>query len=204
LRVFGDLTRNWGAFVARGIAAILFGVAGFLWPGITLAALVILFAVYALVDGVFAILAAIRGQANAPWWALVLRGLFGIAAAAVAFFWPGVTAVALVFIIAAWAIATGIVEIVTAVRLRKLVEGEWLLGLAGALSILFGILLAANPGAGAIAVLWIICAYAIVFGILLVSLGFRLRALRREYETGEHHEREHRHEPPDREQRAAD
>lgn len=180
--MLGDLTKNWGAFVVRGIAAILFGIAGFLMPGITLAALVVLFGVYALVDGIFSIIAAVRGQARAPWWALVLRGIFGIAAAAVALLLPGLTAIALVYLIAAWAIASGIVELITAVRLRKLLEKEWLLAVAGVLSIIVGVFLAANPGAGALALLWLICGYAIVFGILLVALGFRLRSSSKEYE----------------------
>lgn len=199
--MFGELTRNWGAFVARGIVAILFGLTGFFMPGITLAALIVLFGVYVFLDGFFAIIAAVRGQSGETWWALVLRGILGIAAAAVTFFYPGITALALVFIIAAWAITGGIVEIVTAIRLRKQVEGEWLLGLVGALTILFGVLLAVNPGAGALALLWMICGYAIIVGCLLIGLGFRLRSVQRRYDKAIE-TRDRMGEPP--EQRAAD
>lgn len=209
--MFGDLTKNWGAFVVRGAFGVLFGLIGFLAPGITLAALIILFGAWALIDGIFAIVAAIRGQSRRPWWALVLRGIFGILAAAVAFLLPGITAVALVFVIAAWAIASGIVEIAAAIRLRKQIEGEWLLGLAGALSIALGVLLAANPGAGAIALLWLICSYAIIFGAVLIGLGLRLRSRQKEYErmTGGPPSEEPKAPPSgaapsEREQRAAD
>lgn len=202
--MFGDLTRNWGAFVARGIVAILFGLAGFLLPGITLTALVVLFGVFALADGILEIIAAVRGQSGAPWWVLVLRGILGIAAGAIALLWPGITAVALVFVIGFWAIASGIVEIIGAIRLRKVVEREWLLGLAGALSILFGVLIVMNPGAGALAVLWLICSYAIVLGILFIGLGLKLRSINREYERGERGTTGRTEAPPTGEQRAAD
>jgi len=202
--VSGDLTRNWGAFVGRGIVAILFGLCGFLLPGITLTALIVLFGAFALVDGILAIIAAVRAQAGAPWWALVLRGIFGIAAGAIALLWPGITAVALVFVIGFWAIASGIVEIIGAIRLRKVVEREWLLGLAGALSVLFGVLIVMNPGAGALAVLWLICTYAIVLGILFIWLGLKLRSINREVERGTRETTGRTEPPPSGEQRAAD
>jgi len=173
----GDLARNWWLVVLRGVLSILFGLIAFFMPGITLAALVVVFGAWAFVDGIFAIVSAVSGQGGRPWWGLVLRGFAGIVAGVLAFLWPGITAIVLLFVIAAWAIVGGVFEIVAAIRLRKQIEGEWLLGIAGALSVLFGILLLLNPGAGALAVLWMIGAYAIVFGIINIVLGFRLRNL---------------------------
>jgi uncharacterized membrane protein HdeD (DUF308 family) len=173
------LARNWWAIALRGLFAVLFGVAAFIWPGLTLTVLVILWGAYALVDGVFALVAAFRAaQMKMTWWPLVLNGLLGIAAGVVAFAWPGITALALLYLIAAWAILTGIVEIIAAVRLRHVISGEWLMGLAGLLSILVGVILIVAPGAGALAVVWTIGAYALIFGIVLIALGFRLRGLR--------------------------
>jgi uncharacterized membrane protein HdeD (DUF308 family) len=173
------LARNWWALALRGLFAVLFGLAVFIWPGLTLLALVALFAAYALVDGVFSLVAAVRAAGRqARWWPLLLEGVLGIAAGVVTFLWPNITALALLYLIAAWAIVTGVFEIVAAVRLRREIEGELLLGLAGLASVIFGILLILFPGAGALAVLWLIGAYAIGFGILLIFLGFRLRGMR--------------------------
>jgi uncharacterized membrane protein HdeD (DUF308 family) len=170
------LARNWWALVLRGLFAVLFGLAAFFWPGITLAALVLLFGAYALADGIFAIVAAITGaDRQTRWWALLLEGIAGILAATATVVWPGLTALALLYLIAAWAIVTGIFEIVAAVRLRREIEGEWLLGLSGMASVRFGLYVAAFPGPGALAVVWIIGAYALVAGILLIALGLRLR-----------------------------
>ena len=170
------LARNWGAIAVRGIAAILFGILAFVIPGLTLAVLVMLFGAYALIDGIFNIVAAIRRRANdPPWWALLLEGIVGVAAGVVTFAWPGLTAVTLLYIIAAWAIVTGVLEIVAAVRLRKHITGEWWLALSGALSIVFGGLIMAAPAAGALAIVLWIGAYAIVFGAILLALAFRLR-----------------------------
>ena len=133
------LARNWWALVLRGIFGVLFGITAFVWPGITLAVVMLLFGAYALVDGVFAIAAAVVGSRQSlPWWALLVEGLLGIAVGVFTFFWPGITELALIFLIAAWAVVTGIFEIVAAIRLRKEIRGEWLLALSGVLSILFG------------------------------------------------------------------
>jgi len=168
--------RNWWAVALRGIAAIVFGVLTFVLPGITVAALVLLFGAYAIVEGVFNVVAAVRGRrGEEPWWTLLLEGLVSIAAGVVAFAWPGLTALVLLYVIAAWAVITGVVEIVAAVRLRKEITGEWWLALSGALSVLFGVVLMIAPGAGALALVLWIGAYAIVFGVLLLGLALRLR-----------------------------
>ena len=177
------MTKYWWTFLVRGVFALLFGIAAFLWPGLTIAALVTLFGAFALVDGIFAVVSSIGGRSeNDRWWAHLLEGILGIGAGLVTFFWPGVTAVALLFIIAFWAMATGIFEIALAIRLRKEIEGEWALGLSGLLSVVFGMLLVARPGAGALAVVWVIGAYAILFSALLFVLAFRLRKLGRGFE----------------------
>jgi uncharacterized membrane protein HdeD (DUF308 family) len=169
---------SWWALVLRGIAAILFGVLAFVWPHITLTALVFLWGAYALVDGVFAIMAGIKTHSeNKRWWVLLLEGIISVIAGAVAFILPGMTALILLILIAAWSIVTGVFEIAAAIQLRKHVTGEWLMALAGILSVLFGVVLLINPLAGALAVVWLIGAYAIVFGVLLVGLGVRLRSL---------------------------
>jgi len=172
------LTRNWWMLVLRGVAALLFGILAFARPGITLGALVLLFGTYALIDGILSLIAAFSRRGDAPWWALLLEGLAGLAAAGAAFFAPGLTAVALLYLIACWAIVTGIMEIIAAIALRKQLTGEFFLVLSGVASILFGILLVARPGSGALAVVWLIGGYAIAFGFLLLVLGLRLRGLR--------------------------
>lgn len=170
------LARNWWALVLRGLFAILFGLAAFAWPGITLGALVLLYGAYALVDGTFAVAAAVVGRTRGlPWWAMLAEGLFGIAVGVVTFLWPGITLFVLLCLIAAWAVATGAFEIVAAVRLRKEIEGEWVLALSGVLSVLLGLGLIVAPGVWTLAVVWLLGAYAIAFGVLLLVLGFRLR-----------------------------
>jgi uncharacterized membrane protein HdeD (DUF308 family) len=172
------LARNWWALVLRGLAAILFGVLAFAWPGITLFVLVLFFGAYMLVDGIFAIVAAVRAAGEEDrWWLLLVQGILGVLAGLVAIFWPGLTALALLYFIAAWAIVTGIMEIVAAVRLRQEIEGEWALGLSGLLSVIFGVLLVVLPApAGLLSLVWLIGAYAVATGVLLVILAFRVRS----------------------------
>jgi uncharacterized membrane protein HdeD (DUF308 family) len=173
------MARKWWTLALRGLAAVLFGVAAFVVPQITLLFLVAMFGAYALVDGVFALVAAFsRDLDRRQWWALIAEGVAGVGIAVIAFAWPGVTAVTLVYLIAAWAVLTGVLEIIVAVRLRKEIEGEWLMALGGVLSIAFGALLAVHPVAGALSVVWLIGAYAVFFGALLIALGFRLRGRR--------------------------
>ena len=170
------LSRNWWLVALRGLAAIVFGVLAFVWPAITLWALVLLFGAYMLVDGIFAIVAAVRAAGReARWWLLLIEGVLGVLAGLVAAFWPGLTALALLYFIAAWAIVSGILEIAGAIRLRREI-GEWALGLSGALSLLFGVLLVVIPApAGLLSLVWLIGAYALAFGVLLLVLAFRLR-----------------------------
>jgi len=171
-----SLARNWWALLLRGFAAVLFGGLAFLIPGTTIYALVILFGAYAFVDGVFAIASAVRAaEAHERWWPFVIEGVIGLAIAAVTFFQPHITAFALYITIAVWAFLTGIFEIVAAVQLRKAIAGELLLIVSGVLSILFAALLVAFPQVGALTIVYIIGAYAVVFGVLMIGLAFRLR-----------------------------
>ena len=172
------LEKNWGWIALRGVAGVLFGVATIAMPGITLAVLVMLWGAYAAVDGVLATVAAFRVRDRGrPLWSLLMSGLLGIVAGVLTFRWPGVTALALLMTMAAWAFVIGVFQIVTAIRLRKVIEGEWALGISGVLSVIFGALMVISPGAGALAVLGIIAAYAVTFGGLLIVLGFRLKHL---------------------------
>jgi uncharacterized membrane protein HdeD (DUF308 family) len=166
------LAQHWWVLLLRGLLAIVFGLLTFANPGITIAVLVLFWGAYALVDGIFEVIAGIR----AKWGSLVLLGILGIAAGIVTFMWPGITALVLLYIIAFWAIVAGVVQIAAAIRLRKEVTGEWLWILSGVCTVVLGGLLIARPGAGAVSVVWLIASFAIAWGILLVMLSFRLKA----------------------------
>ena len=172
-------SRYWWAVALRGALAVAFGVVAWIWPDITVRALVLLFGFYALVDGLLALAALVVGgqlvRDRRGW--LLVEGIAGIAAGIVSFVWPGITTLVLLYLIAAWAIATGVLEVVAAVLLRRELRGEWLLAASGIISVLFGLFLVIRPGDGAIAVAWLIGLYAIIFGIALIALGFRLRQL---------------------------
>jgi len=170
-----DLARHWWVIALRGVAAVLFGVLAFVWPGITLAVLVLLFGAYALVDGVLGIVVAVRGGTDHR-LAMGLEGVVGVLAGLAAFVYPGLTALVLLYIIAFWAILTGVLEVVAAVRLRRVITNEWGLIIGGVLSVLFGIVLIASPGAGALAVVFLIGAYAVLFGVALLILSWGLRS----------------------------
>jgi len=173
--MLAELSRVWGAFLDKGLAAILFGVLALVWPAATLAVLVILFGAFALVNGVFLVIKAIRSwKARDDRWLLLIEGLLGIGIGVMTFVSPAVTAIALLFYIAAWSLATGIIEIVSGIRLRKEISGEIWWILSGVVSIIFAVLLMLFPGAGVLGVLWLISTYAIIFGVLLVMLSFRL------------------------------
>jgi len=173
----GILSRSWWALLLRGACAIAFGVLTWTQPGISLAALVLLFGAYVLADGVLGVWTAIAGRKDHEhWFALLLWGLVGIGVGFLTFQAPALTGLALLFYIAVWAIATGVLQIVAAIRLRKEIEGEWLLVLGGLASVVFGALLMARPGAGALALLWMIAAYAVIFGVIMVILAFKARS----------------------------
>jgi uncharacterized membrane protein HdeD (DUF308 family) len=173
-----DLANNWWVILLRGIVGVIFGVVAFVSPGATLLALVFIWGAYALVDGAFALyMTYLARRQQRRWWPYLLEGLAGIGAGVLSFVVPGITALALLYLIATWAIITGIVEIVAAIDLRKQIQNEWLLGLAGTLSIIFGIVVVFEPDAGALAVVWTVGAYALLFGITLIVLAFRVRAL---------------------------
>lgn len=172
------LTRYWWAVVLRGVVAVLFGLMALIWPEITVLALVALFGAFALVDGVLTLGTAIfddRAAGRRLW--LGVQGVAGIAAGVVTFAWPGVTTLVLLWLIAFWAVVTGVLEIVAAIRLRREIQGEWMLGLSGALSVLFGLLLMIWPASGALALVVLIGIYAIVGGVTLIGLGLRLRGV---------------------------
>jgi uncharacterized membrane protein HdeD (DUF308 family) len=169
------LAKNWWLVLLRGIAAIIFGVLAFVWPGLTLLTLILFYGAYVLVDGVLSIIAAVTGGAPAPRWWLAIVGVLGIVAGILTFLWPGITGLVLLFFIAGWAIAIGIFQIIGAIRLRKEIDNEWLLILSGIVSVLFGIGVLLVPGAGALALVWVIGLYAIVEGALYIGLAFRLK-----------------------------
>jgi uncharacterized membrane protein HdeD (DUF308 family) len=170
------LSRNWWVLLLRGLAAIAFGILTWLLPGISLVTLVLLFGAYTLVDGILGSWTAIAGRKeHEDWWVLLLWGLIGIGVGALTFLVPGITTLALLFYIAIWAIATGVLEIVAAIRLRKEIKNEWLLVFGGLVSIVFGAILMAQPVVGALALLWLIATFAVLFGLLLVLLAFKVR-----------------------------
>lgn len=171
------LHRSWWLLLLRGIIAVAFGIATFVWPQISLVSLVLVYGIYAVADGILALVAAIRGGGIAPRWWLALGGIASLAAGALAFVWPGLTALVLVYLIGFWSIVRGVLEIVGAIRLRNEIPNEWSLGLAGALSVLFGVILVVAPGAGALGLLWLIAAWAVLFGLLLIWVAFRVRKL---------------------------
>ncbi len=170
---------DWRMLAVRGVAAVLFGVAALVWPDLTLWALVVLFGAFVLVDGVMALVAAFtRSQETEGTRALlVLHGLLGIAAGAITFFWPGITALALLYVIAAWAFLIGILRIVGAARLRKVIDNEWMLGLTGLLWIALGAVLVVTPGTGALAIVWAIGLFALLAGVVELGLAWNVRRI---------------------------
>jgi uncharacterized membrane protein HdeD (DUF308 family) len=173
------LKRNWWVSVIRGVAAIVFGVIAFAYPGLTVATLVLFFGAWVLIDGVFRVIGAIGHQASDPEWGFhLIIGIIGIIIGFLTFHAPQITALALIIYIAAWALMIGATEIALAIKLRREIRGEWFLILMGLVSIVFAVMLLWNPVPGALALVWLIGSYAIVFGILGIFFGFRLRSLR--------------------------
>jgi len=172
------ICRRWWVMLLRGLAAIVIGIIAIAMPGITLVALVALFAVFAILDGVFGLILGFRGEADGTvWWTMVLLGLLSLAAGIIAFAWPGLTLLVLAAIIAASAIVRGAFEIYAAIRLRHEIDDEWILGLSGAMSIVFGGLIMWRPGAGLVAIALLIGAYMMALGVFGVALSLRLRKM---------------------------
>lgn len=184
MAVTAEVARWWWTFILRGVLAILFGVIAFISPPATIAALVLLFGAWALVDGVFHIAGAMQHRTmERSWWLTVLEGVVSIAAGLLALVFPDIAAASLLLLIAAWSIVTGVIEIVLAIRLREQITGELWLAIGGILSIVFGVLLFLFPAAGALTIVWIIGAFAIAFGISLIILGWRLRGIHQRMPT---------------------
>ena len=171
--ILGSFTRNWWVLLLRWILAVLFGIMAFVWPGLTIITLVTLYGIYAFLDGITAIWVGISSR---TWWLLIV-GLLGMAVGVYAFAAPLITALALLYLIAFWAILRGVLEIITAVQVRKEIDNEWMLIIGGLFSILVGAILIISPGAGAIAMIWVIGAYALVFGVVMILLSFRVKGL---------------------------
>lgn len=167
------LASHWSSLALRGVCALVFGILSFLWPALSLQTLVLIWGVYALIDGGVALLAGFKAKI----WSLAFIGLMGVLAGVYAFVNPAMTALVLLYFIAAWAVVTGVLAIYIAIHLRKELTGEWVLALAGLLSVTFGIMLFARPGAGALAVIFLIASYATAFGVLMLILAFRLKGL---------------------------
>jgi uncharacterized membrane protein HdeD (DUF308 family) len=174
--MLSSMAHNWWLVVINGIFGVIIGVAAFVWPGVTFQALVLLFGAFAFVDGVLGLAFGLwAASSDMEWWPLVLGGILGIVVGVLAVTRPTEVALALVFVLGTWAMLTGLLEIVAAIRLRKLISSEWLLGLGGVLSILFGVVVLAQPAAGALFVVYLFAVYAILGGLSQIGLGMRLR-----------------------------
>lgn len=172
------LRRHWWVPVIRGICGVIFGVIAFAYPGLALATLVLLFGAWVLIDGVFRVIGAIGHRASDSDWGFnLIIGILGIIIGFLTFHAPGITALALVIYIAAWALMIGATEIAVAIKLRREIKGEWLLILMGLASIAFAVLLLWHPVLGAATLIWIMAWYAVIFGVLAIIFGFRLRSL---------------------------
>lgn len=169
------LARNWWLLALRGACAILFGILTFIWPAISLLTLVLFYGAFMLADGILAVAAAIKGDKAAPRGWLIVLGILSIIAGVLTFVWPGITALVLLFMIAAWSIAIGVMQIVGAIKLRKEIDNEWLLIAGGVLSVIFGVILLIAPGAGALALIVVIGAYAIIYGAIMIAFAWRLK-----------------------------
>ena len=182
--MFTQLFRNWWMFAVRGVLAVVFGILALIWPESTKVALVWLFGAFTLLDGIFAVAAGIATHGFFDrWWALLLEGVAGIIVGLTAFFWTDLTALVLLYLIAAWAIVTGIFEIIAAIQYRHVISGEWAMIVGGLLSVIVGILLFVFPAAGEVSVVWMIGMYAIAAGIIEMIFAFRLRGLKHDLET---------------------
>jgi uncharacterized membrane protein HdeD (DUF308 family) len=179
-----SLARNWWILLLSGLCAILFGVSAMVWPGLALDTLIILFGVYCIADGLASLMASFtKDERGQNWQVMLLGGVLSILSGLAAVLYPGVTALILLIMMGVWAILRGILEIIAAIQLRKVLKHEWLLGIAGALSILFGIAIVARPNLGALAIVWLIGSLAIAKGLLFTILALRLWGLDKKYQT---------------------
>ncbi len=169
------MSKLWWVLALRGACALIFGVLALAVPGITLAALIVIFGAYAIVDGVSSLVSAFHKdcERSMRFW-MILNGVAGVAAGVIAWIWPAITAGVLLYLIAFWAVVTGLMEIAAAVALRKVLEKEWMLALGGFLSVALGVIMFINPLGGLLAIVWMIGVYAIFFGFLLLGIAFRL------------------------------
>lgn len=179
-----DLYKSaWWMLLVRGIFLVLFGILATTWPGLALYTLIVFFGVFALVHGLMALIGSIANRAgNRDWWLVMLEGIVGIIIGVMTFAWPGLTGLVLAHFIAAWAVIMGILRIYGAIKLRREIEGEWLLIISGLISLLFGIFVFARPLTGAVAIAWLIGLYAIVFGVLGIVLSFRIKSWQKKME----------------------
>jgi uncharacterized membrane protein HdeD (DUF308 family) len=166
------LRQNWWGVALQGLAAMVFGIVTWAWPGITLVVLLALFGAYVLIDGLIALFSGFTIRS----WALILAGFAGIWAGIITFLYPGITGLVLLAVIAAWAIITGCLEVLVGIELRRAIANEWLIIVSGVISVIFGIFLAAHSSSGALAVVWLIGAYAILVGMGRLALAYRLRS----------------------------
>lgn len=170
------LFANWKILLLRGGLALIFGLLTWFQPVASLAAIVLLLGAFFLADGVLGLWMAVSGRkTNEDWWILLLWALIGLGAGILTLKAPGATALVILFYVAAWAIATGVLQIVAAIRLRKEIEGEWWFILSGVLSVVLGVLLMAQPGEGILALIWLVGTYAVIFGVLLILLALKVR-----------------------------
>ncbi len=172
------VTGKWWILLIRGIAAIVFGLLAILWPGVTLQTLLLFVGIYFLIDGVSTLFSGIAHRKEARhWWTAAIEGLAGIGFGLIVLITPQLSALVLLFMIGGWAVITGVFEVYAAIQLRKEMEGEIWLVLGGLLSLLFGIFVFIRPGAGALALIWLIAGYAIAFGVILIILALEVRNL---------------------------
>ena len=177
--MLGMVARDWWVFAVRGIAALVFGVLAFIWPEATLRVLVILFGAYVLVDGVSLLVALARGDklARRHAWAVGIMGVLGIVVGLVTFVWPDLTALSLLYLVAFWAITTGVFQVIAAIALRRELDNEFWMGLGGVASVAFGVLLIASPGDGLVSLVWLVGLWAVVFGVSSLGLAYRLHGI---------------------------
>jgi uncharacterized membrane protein HdeD (DUF308 family) len=174
--MLSNLIRNWWLFALRGLFAVVFGVVAFVWPEVTRLALVLWFGAYLVLDAILALVIGIGPLRGTRWWPMIVTGLVGIVAGMLVLVWPDTAALTLLYLVAIWAVAKGVLEIAAAIVFRREIENEWALGLTGLASITFGVLLVAFPQAGLVGMTWTIGAYSLVAGLAQLVLAFHLRS----------------------------